>query len=134
MSDGDPRIGDETALTPLDEWRELTAVLRQSEVEARRQGERAIRAAIKDLHATCLPLLEALRQRVDLDSFDPLDAVAQVALDAEIIRLRRSLNEKDPVDVDASVREEIRERVRRWRERLWLSGADFAKPWAEPWS
>ncbi len=45
---------------PLDEWRELTTVLRQGERDAREESERAL---------------------------DPLDAVAQVALDTEIERL-----------------------------------------------
>ncbi len=47
-------------MSPLDEWRELTAVLRQGERDAREESERAVRAAIRDLHETWLPLLEAL--------------------------------------------------------------------------
>ncbi len=133
MSDGDYLSDDEPVGSPLDEWRELTAVLRQSEREARAEGERAVRAVIRDLHETWLPLLEALRQRIDLDSFDPLDAVAQVALNAEIQRLRRSLDAKEPAQGDQRGGEETRERIRRWRERIWLSGS-VAKPWTEPWS
>ncbi len=48
-------------------------------------------------------------------------AVAQVALDAEMQRLRRSLGARDPADGDQRRREELRERVCRWRERIWLS-------------
>ncbi len=118
----------------LDEWRELTTVLRQGERDARAEGERAISAAIsRDLHETWLPLLEALRQRIHLDRLDPLDAVAQVALGTEIQRLRRSLDAKDPGESDQHGREEMRERIRRWRERIWLAGS-VAKPWTEPWS
>ncbi len=119
--------------SPLDEWRQLTAVLRQGERDARAEGERAISAAIRDLHETWLPLLEALRQRVGLDCFDPLDAVAQVALDAEIQRLRRSLDATAPAERDQRGGEEMRERSRRWRERIWTTGS-IAKTWAEPWS
>ncbi len=79
-----------------------------------------------------MPLREALRQRIDLDKLDPLEAVAQVALDAKIERLRRSLCAKDPAEGDQLGREEMRERIRRWRERIWLAGS-VAKPWREPW-
>ncbi len=133
MSNGDHLPDDEPGQSPLDEWRELTAVLRQGERDARHEGERAVRAAIRDLHATWLPLLEALRQRIDLDRLDPLDAVAQVALEAEIQRLRRSLDTKDPGESDQHGGEQMRERIRRWRERIWLSGS-VTKPWTEPWS
>ncbi len=61
---------------------------------------------IRDLPETRLPLLEALRQRIGFDSFDPLDALAQVVPDAEIQRLRRSsLEAKDPPVGDQPRRE-----------------------------
>ncbi len=58
MSHSDNHLDDEPARSLLDEWRELTAVLRQGERDAREEGERAISAAIRDLHETWLPLLE----------------------------------------------------------------------------
>ncbi len=64
-----------------------------------------MRAAIRDLHETWLRLLEALRQRIDLDRLDPLDSVAKVTLEAEIERLRRSLCAKDPAEGDQRRRE-----------------------------
>ncbi len=105
MTVGNKLRDDEPVQSPLDEWRELTAVLRQGERDAREESERAVRAAIRDLHETSLPLLEALRQRIDLDGLDPLDSVAQVALEAEIERLRRSLCAKDPAGGDQRRRE-----------------------------
>ncbi len=74
--------------------------------------------------------LEALRQRIDLDRLDPLDAVAQVALDAEVQRLSRSLDANDPPERDELGREEMRERIRRCREGAWLSGSDSKSAWS----
>ncbi len=96
-----------------------------------KSGSCCARAVIGKLHETWRPVLEALRQRIDLDRLDPLDAIAQVALGAEIERLRRSLGAKDRSDGDQLDRVELRERIRRWRERIWLAGSN-TKPRAEP--
>ncbi len=63
------------------------------------------RTVIRDLRETCLPLLEPLRQPIDLDRLDPLKTAAQG--DAKIHRLRRSsLEAKDPPVGDQPRREE----------------------------
>ncbi len=131
MSYRDHLPDDEPARSPLDEWRELTAVIRQGKRDARGEGQRAVRAAIRDLHETRLPLREALRQRIDLDRLDPLDAVAQVALDASssacvapwmLKTLAKATNTGAKRCASAFA--------------VGVSGFGWpvAKPWTEPWS
>ncbi len=134
ISHSDNHPDDEPDRSPLDEWQELTAVLRQGERAARAEGERAISAAIRDLHEAWLSLLEALRQRIRLDRLDPLDAVAQIALDAGSSGSDAPLMRKiRPRATSAGARRCGSVRIRRLRERTWLAGS-VAKPWTEPWS